>query len=146
MWLPETCCQTASCRVAPENFTPKALTDSGRERWLAWLRLGISSSWRIAPMTGLFDCPLAHHTMNQMSSNVGPMIRRAHGMQAGASMERKPGACCGMAMPRRITKLRTWGRGLGIGSKKIANDDVIVVRYAHDLGSVIFVPIGAPSF
>jgi len=63
----------------------------------------------------MLHCHLPHHMMNQMSSNVGPMTRGGHGMQAGASMED------GMGMLRdgnatSENRAPSLGRGLGIGS------------------------------
>ncbi len=63
----------------------------------------------------MFHCHLPHHMMNQMSSNVGPMTRPEHGMQAGASMEE----AMGMLRDGHATsenKAPSLGRGLGIGS------------------------------
>jgi manganese oxidase len=63
----------------------------------------------------MFHCHLPHHMMNQMSSNVGPMTRPGHGIQAGASMEE----AMGMLRDGRATsenKAPSLGRGLGIGS------------------------------
>lgn len=63
----------------------------------------------------MLHCHLPHHMMNQMSSNVGPMTRLGHGMQAGASMED------GMGMLRdgnatSENRGPSLGRGLGVGS------------------------------
>ncbi|MDQ2946302.1 MAG: copper oxidase [Acidobacteriota bacterium] len=63
----------------------------------------------------MLHCHLPHHMMNQMSSNVGPMTRLGHGMQAGESMEN------GMGMLRdgnatSENRGPSLGRGLGIGS------------------------------
>lgn len=63
----------------------------------------------------MFHCHLPHHMMNQMSSNVGPMTRLGHGIQAGASMEE------GMGMLKEgnataENKAPSLGRGLGVGS------------------------------
>jgi hypothetical protein len=71
----------------------------------------------VADRTGdwMFHCHLPHHMMNQMSSNVGPMTRQGHGMQAGASMEE----AMGMLRDGHATsenKAPSLGRGLGIGS------------------------------
>jgi hypothetical protein len=63
----------------------------------------------------MFHCHLPHHMMNQMSSNVGPMTRLGHGMQAGASMEE----AMGMLRDGNATaenKAPSLGRGLGVGS------------------------------
>jgi hypothetical protein len=63
----------------------------------------------------MFHCHLPHHMMNQMASNVGPLTRLGHGMQAGASMEE----AMGMLRDGHATaenKAPSLGRGLGIGA------------------------------
>jgi hypothetical protein len=63
----------------------------------------------------MLHCHLPHHMMNQMASNVGPMTRLGHGMQAGAGMPE------GMGMLRDGSATSdnrgpSLGRGLGVGS------------------------------
>ena len=63
----------------------------------------------------MLHCHLPHHMMNQMASNVGPMTRAGHGMQAGASMEETMGMLReGNAADEN--KAPSIGRGLGAGA------------------------------
>lgn len=63
----------------------------------------------------MLHCHLPHHMMNRMASNVGPMTRAGHGMQAGASMEEGMGMLRdGNATSRN--RAPSLGRGLGVGS------------------------------
>ena len=63
----------------------------------------------------MLHCHLPHHMMNQMASNVGPMTRAGHGMQAGASMEEAMGMLReGNAADEN--KAPSIGRGLGAGA------------------------------
>ncbi len=99
--------------------------EAARQQESAWTRgnttlVGVAQARDIEfvadrPGDWMLHCHLPHHMMNQMSSNVGPMTRLGHGMQAGASMED------GMGMLRdgnatSENRAPSLGRGLGIGS------------------------------
>jgi manganese oxidase len=69
------------------------------------------------PGDWMLHCHLPHHTMNQMSSTVGPMTRLGKGMPAGLGMEEgmgmltgTPGVSLGEDYGPGL------GRGLGVGS------------------------------
>jgi hypothetical protein len=99
-------------------------TEGGRQPETTWgpgntVLVGVAQSRDIEfvannPGDWMLHCHLPHHMMNQMSSNVGPMTRRA-GVPAGLDMER------GMGMPRQGSATSeengsSLGRGMGVGS------------------------------
>src|SRR5438445_3878093 len=64
----------------------------------------------------MLHCHLPHHMMNQMSSTVGPLIRRP-GMPMGVSMENGMGTLDGTpGVPLGDDYGPSLGRGLGVGS------------------------------
>jgi manganese oxidase len=100
-------------------------TEGGRQPEFTWgpgntVLVGVAQSRDVefvANNSGdwMLHCHLPHHMMNQMSSNVGPMSRRATMMPAGEGMEQ------GMGMPRGGTATSpengpSLGRGMGGGS------------------------------
>ena len=99
-------------------------TEGGRQPETTWgpgntVLVGVAQSRDIEfvannPGDWMLHCHLPHHMMNQMSSNVGPMTRRA-GIPAGLDMER------GMGMLRQGSATfeengSSLGRGMGVGS------------------------------
>jgi hypothetical protein len=100
-------------------------TEGGRQPESTWgpgntVLVGVAQSRDVEfvasnPGDWMLHCHLPHHMMNQMSSNVGPMSRRASMMPAGESMEQ------GMGMPRGGSATSpengpSFGRGMGGGS------------------------------
>jgi len=68
------------------------------------------------PGDWMLHCHLPHHMMNQMSSNVGPLIRRP-GMPMGVSMENGMGMLDGTpGAPLGDDYGPSLGRGMGVGS------------------------------
>jgi manganese oxidase len=99
-------------------------TEGGRQPETTWgpgntVLVGVAQSRDIEfvannPGDWMLHCHLPHHMMNQMSSNVGPMTRRAV-VPAGLDMERS------MGMPRQGSATSeengpSLGRGMGVGS------------------------------
>ncbi len=99
-------------------------TEGGRQPESTWgpgntVLVGVAQSRDVEfvannPGDWMLHCHLPHHMMNQMSSNVGPMSRRA-AMPAGEGMEQ------GMGMPRGGSATSpengpSLGRGMGVGS------------------------------
>jgi manganese oxidase len=69
------------------------------------------------PGEWMLHCHMPHHTMNQMSSSVGPMTRLGKGMPAGLGMEEGMGMLTGTAgVPMGEDYGSGLGRGLGVGS------------------------------
>jgi manganese oxidase len=100
-------------------------TEGGRQPESMWgagntVLVGVAQSRDVEfvannPGDWMLHCHLPHHMMNQMSSNVGPMSRRATMMPAGEGMEQ------GMGMPRGGSATSpengpSLGRGMGGGS------------------------------
>src|ERR1700683_115571 len=100
-------------------------TEGGRQPESTWgagntVLVGVAQSRDVEfvannPGDWMLHCHLPHHMMNQMSSNVGPMSRRATMMPAGEGMEQ------GMGMPRGGSATSpengpSLGRGMGGGS------------------------------
>ena len=99
-------------------------TEGGRQPKTTWgpnntVLVGVAQARAVEfiannPGNWMIHCHLPHHMMNQMSSAVGPMTRRA-GMVTGAGMEE------GMGMPRGGNATSegngpSLGRGMGVGS------------------------------
>jgi FtsP/CotA-like multicopper oxidase with cupredoxin domain len=100
-------------------------TEGGRQPESTWgpgntVLVGVAQSRDVEfvannPGDWMLHCHLPHHMMNQMSSNVGPMSRRAIMLPAGEGMEQ------GMGMPRGGSATSqengpSLGRGMGGGS------------------------------
>ena len=69
------------------------------------------------PGNWMLHCHLPHHMMNQMSSNVGPMIRPRTGVPPGVSMENGMGMLTGgPGVPMGEDYGPSLGRGMGVGS------------------------------
>ena len=69
------------------------------------------------PGDWMLHCHLPHHTMNQMSSTVGPMTRLGEGMPDGLAMEEGMGMLTGTpGVPLGEDYGPGLGRGLGVGS------------------------------
>jgi hypothetical protein len=100
-------------------------TEAGRQPKTTWgpkntVLVGVAEAADIElvannPGDWMVHCHLPHHMMNQMSSVVGPMIRRGNGMPAGLSMEE----AMGMSREGHASaedKGPSLGRGMGVGS------------------------------
>src|ERR1700728_4683368 len=100
-------------------------TEGGRQPESTWgsgntVLVGVAQSRDVEfvannPGDWMLHCHLPHHMMNQMSSTVVPMSRRATMMPAGEGMEQ------GMGMPRGGSATSpengpSPGRGMGVGS------------------------------
>jgi manganese oxidase len=99
-------------------------TEGGRQPESTWgpgntVLVGVAQSRDVEfvannPGNWMLHCHLPHHMMNQMSSNVGPMSRRA-GTQAGEGMEQGMGMLRG-GSPTSEENGPSLGRGMGVGS------------------------------
>jgi len=100
-------------------------TEAGRQPEATWgtgntVLVGVAQARDIEfvaknPGDWMLHCHLPHHMMNAMSSVVGRMSRRPHGMPAGAGMEE------GMGIMRQGPALSedkgpSLGRGMGVGA------------------------------
>jgi manganese oxidase len=102
-------------------------TEGGRIPKTAWIPgntvlVGVAQARDIEfvannPGDWMLHCHLPHHTMNQMSSMVGPMTRLGKGMPAGLGMEEGMGMLTGTpGVPLGEDYGPGLGRGLGVGS------------------------------
>jgi manganese oxidase len=102
-------------------------TEGGRIPRTAWIPdntvlVGVAQARDIEfvannPGDWMLHCHLPHHTMNQMSSTVGPMTRLGKGMPAGLGMEEGMGMLTGTPqVPLGEDYGPGLGRGLGVGS------------------------------
>jgi hypothetical protein len=102
-------------------------TEAGRQPKTTWgpkntVLVGVAEAADIElvannPGDWMVHCHLPHHMMNQMSSAVGPMVRRGGGMPAGLGMEE----AMGMSREGPATsedKGPSLGRGMGVGSTR----------------------------
>ena len=102
-------------------------TEGGRIPESAWypgntVLVGVAQSRDIEfvannPGNWMLHCHLPHHTMNQMSSNVGPISRVRTSTPAGVSMENGMGMLTGEpGVPTGNGYGPSLGRGMGVGS------------------------------
>jgi manganese oxidase len=102
-------------------------TEAGRQPQSTWgpgntVLVGVAQSRDVEfvannPGDWMIHCHLPHHMMNQMSSVVGPMIRRGGGMPAGLGMEEGMGILKnGHATSE--DKGPSLGRGMGLSSAR----------------------------
>ncbi|MBV8863827.1 MAG: multicopper oxidase domain-containing protein, partial [Acidobacteriaceae bacterium] len=107
-------------------------TEGGRIPVAAWMPgntvlVGVAQSRDVEfvasnPGDWMLHCHLPHHMMNQMSSNIGPMSRKAAGMPAGLDMNQGMGMLNGTpGAPLGDDYGPSLGRGMGVGS---ANDQI----------------------
>jgi manganese oxidase len=102
-------------------------TEGGRAPQSTWrpentVLVGVAQSRDVEfnaqyPGDWMLHCHLSHHTMNQMSSTVGPMTRLGKGMPAGLGMQEGMGMLLGApGAPGGEDYGPALGRGLGVGS------------------------------